>query len=138
VAAADRSIGRWLKFLLLPILLAAVLDSVVAAVLGGFAHLDRDNLTSRATFLGAYWLVGRCMGGMAPAGSRRLAVAYAIAFGAFNLYLGYTTDGSTVRLYGQTVTQHLSWIDEVLRLVGLLLGVTMAPRTSAVRLPREV
>lgn len=140
MAGSDRTVGRWFKFLLLPFVVSSALDVALAVLLGGFGHLDRDALASRVALLFEYWLVGRCIGATAPGNSRWLAAAYAIALGGLNLYLGYTTEGNTLQVLGQTAVQHLSLIEEAVKLLGMLVGVGMArraPRLSLARLPKE-
>lgn len=137
MAAGRATLGPWLKFLLVPLVVSIVLETLIAALVGGVWRHTRNDLTSRVALFFAYAVVGRVMGARAPQGRNAWAVIYAVFFASADTYLGYASEGNAVQILGQAAVQHLSMATQLVQLAGMLAGIASVSKVTTRELERR-
>lgn len=119
--------GKWLGFLLGPVVVAVIIEFIASLVMGGlFGFAPNDWLSLIVTaFVGI--VIGSAIYEGAPLKDpderAGLAWIYAVVFIGLGIWLGLYVEGETVAIVGGDVKHHLLWSVEIAKAIGIALGV---------------
>lgn len=124
---------RWLRFLIVPVLLLCVLDVAAVVLLGAVLEATRGGFWDLLVSFLEYFVVGASILALAPRPGRALAMTYALLLAAALVFLTVMVEGSELHLLGATTIHQASWLKEGVRFAGLFLAVWF----GSAELPRD-
>lgn len=114
---------KWILFLLVPVMILWSLELLSAAIFAGYFQIEPRSFWSLVIEFITYFMVGVAFLHWAPNKIPSLAYLLAAIYSVAGLSLGIYTDGNVMRILGETIVQELSLVQEIVRTMGLFIGV---------------
>lgn len=113
---------KWLVFLIIPILAISIIEPLAYMILNPESGSFFQNIIR----FFVYFSGGVIIYTLSPNKNKALAYSYAIILIIFFFYSGISTDGYEYEIMGQPMISEFSLIKELVRTLGLILGIFVA------------
>lgn len=117
---------KWLAFIFVPLLIICILEPLSGIILNPEMHGFYYNVIKFFVF----FIGGVIIFKMAPNSSAPAAYILGAIYLGFMWYLAISTNGNVDEYFGQEVVQEFSWVEEIVKSAGLLLGIIGAVKNK--------
>lgn len=117
---------QWIIFLIVPIISYMIIDPLTSFVLFGFFDMTWDDGWFRFWHFISYTIIGGIFFACSPNKNKALAITFAVCLCIYDIYLGITTDGQMVNLFGIDIPLEYHMLTALIGYAGIIFGIVSA------------
>lgn len=121
---------RWVVFLIVPVFLIWIFQIISAFILGVVLGLSHTGFFAMIATFFLHFVGGLLIFGYAPGKNSVLAFVYGFCYSSFLIYSGVSDDGSTYLFMGEVVKYEFSWLQVIIEIVAIFLGIAIAAQSE--------